>query len=246
MSLVSELKTIADYNPTAYVNNSEPDLDAEHLNKTEQALKRVTDAANDAINALKELEEQKLSLNAIVQTESTATDKVPSSAYLKQALGTINSNLANGYPTKITIKDGLKNSLLKIQGFEDGNAGISLNKDDGTIYRIFLSADGRLRFGKYNNNWSISDVLTNANIQRGRTTVIELPPGEITSKHYTFPKQFSSTPNVVATLFSNSTSIKYGLLTMTVHNITATGFDLRFYNNADIKFAPAVDWIAVS
>ncbi|CAK7012414.1 MAG: hypothetical protein ENTB_04895 [Enterocloster aldenensis] len=95
MSLVSELKTIADYNPTAYVNNSEPDLDAEHLNKTEQALKRVTDAANDAINALKELEKQKLSLNTIVQTESTATDKVPSSAYLKQALGTINSNLGD-------------------------------------------------------------------------------------------------------------------------------------------------------
>ena len=157
-----------------------------------------------------------------------------------------NSNLANGYPLSICIKDELENSLLKIQGFADGNAGISLNKDDGTIYRIFLNADGRLRFGKYNNNWSISDVLTNANIQRGRTTVIELPPGEITSKHYTFPKQFSSTPNVVATLFSNSTSIKYGLLTMTVHNITATGFDLRFYNNADIKFAPAVDWIAVS
>lgn len=121
-----------------------------------------------------------------------------------------------------------------------------MNKADGTIYRLFLNSDGRLRFGKYNNNWSISDVLTNANIQRGRTTLIELPPGEITSKHYTFPKQFSSTPNVVATLFSNSTSIKYGLLTMTVNNITATGFDLRFYNNADIKFAPAVDWIAVS
>ena len=31
----------------------------------------------------------------IVQTESTATDKVPSSAYLKQALGTINSNLGD-------------------------------------------------------------------------------------------------------------------------------------------------------
>lgn len=93
MSLVSELKTIADYNPTAYVNNSEPDLDAEHLNKTEQALKRVTDAANDAINALKELEKQKLSLNAIVQTESTATDKVPSSAYFKQVIDNINSNL---------------------------------------------------------------------------------------------------------------------------------------------------------
>lgn len=33
----------------------------------------------------------------IVQTESTATDKVPSSAYLKQALGTINSNLEGYY-----------------------------------------------------------------------------------------------------------------------------------------------------
>ena len=31
----------------------------------------------------------------IVQTENTATDKVPSSAYLKQALGTINSNLGS-------------------------------------------------------------------------------------------------------------------------------------------------------
>lgn len=34
-----------------------------------------------------------LEKTAIVQTESTATDKVPSSAYLKQALGLINSNL---------------------------------------------------------------------------------------------------------------------------------------------------------
>lgn len=33
----------------------------------------------------------------IVQTENTATDKVPSSAYLKQALGTINSNLEGYY-----------------------------------------------------------------------------------------------------------------------------------------------------
>ena len=113
MSLVSELKTIAYYNPTAYVNNSEPDLDAEHLNKTEQALKRVTDAANDAINALKELEEQKLSLNAIVQTESTATDKVPSSAYLKQALGTINSNLES--KANADTVSGLSADLINVK-----------------------------------------------------------------------------------------------------------------------------------
>lgn len=46
----------------------------------------------------------------IVQTESTATDKVPSSAYLKQALGTINSNLKN----KVDINDIQKGSTQAI------------------------------------------------------------------------------------------------------------------------------------
>jgi len=147
MSLVSELKTIADYNPTAYVNNSEPDLDAEHLNKTEQALKRVTDAANDAINALKELEEQKLSLNAIVQTESTATDKVPSSAYLKQALGTINSNLENCYSLSggILIPDNadLYSDDYKVPGnyYCPGNANAATLKNCPLSKAFILKVD---------------------------------------------------------------------------------------------------------
>ena len=123
------------------------------------------------------------------------------------------------------------------------NTGIGWNKQilypNGNIQRIWIRQQGDGWTGWYS-------TLTNANIQHGRTAVIDLPPGEITSKHYTFPKQFSSPPNVVATLFSNSTLIKYGLLTMTVHNITIAGFDLRFYNNADVKFSPAVNWIAVS
>jgi hypothetical protein len=40
----------------------------------------------------------------IVQVESTATDKVPSSAYIKQALGNINSNLASiGTGTQLAV-----------------------------------------------------------------------------------------------------------------------------------------------
>ena len=136
MSLVSELKTIADYNPTAYVNNSEPDLDAGHLNKTEEALKRVTDAANDAINALKELEEQKLSLNAIVQTESTATDKVPSSAYLKQALGTINSNLSD--KTNTSDFNNLKNSIVMVNV-----TGFAIGIDGNNVIIQWLTGENR-------------------------------------------------------------------------------------------------------
>mgnify|MGYP001755619043 CR=1 FL=1 len=151
MSLVSELKTIADYNPTAYVNNSEPDLDAEHLNKTEQALKRVTDAANDAINALKELEEQKLSLNAIVQTESTATDKVPSSAYLKQALGTINSNLSQ----KANSSD--LTNVSNVAAAANGKVELS----GGPIKIIAYSGDGKWAFQQQYNDGNILSLSIN-------------------------------------------------------------------------------------
>ena len=136
MSLVSELKTIADYNPTAYVNNSEPDLDAEHLNKTEQALKRVTDAANDAINALKELEKQKLSLNAIVQTESTATDKVPSSAYFKQVIDNINSNLSD--KTNTSDFNNLKNSIVMVNV-----TGFAIGIDGNNVIIQWLTGENR-------------------------------------------------------------------------------------------------------
>lgn len=58
----------------------------------------VTTGSNSTVQALIDAIADRvmtklLAKTAIVQTESTATDKVPSSAYIKQALGTINSNL---------------------------------------------------------------------------------------------------------------------------------------------------------
>lgn len=43
---MNNIENIQEYIPTVYVNDSEPDLDETNLNKTEQAIKRVTDAAN--------------------------------------------------------------------------------------------------------------------------------------------------------------------------------------------------------
>lgn len=79
-----------------YVNDSEPDLDETNLNKTEQAIKRVTDAANKAIDALKQLDREKLALSAISNVLSDATDKVPSLALantMQLAINDLNSNL---------------------------------------------------------------------------------------------------------------------------------------------------------
>ena len=93
---MDNIEKIQEYVPTVYVNDSEPDLDETNLNKAEEAIKRVTDAANNAIQALKQLEEEKLSLSAISNVLSDATDKVPSLALVKTLQDQIditNSNL---------------------------------------------------------------------------------------------------------------------------------------------------------
>ncbi|MEY8223121.1 pyocin knob domain-containing protein [Enterocloster aldenensis] len=95
---MNNIENIQEYIPTVYVNDSEPDLDETNLNKTEQAIKRVTDAANKAIDALKQLDREKLALSAISNVLSDATDKVPSLALantMQLAINDLNSNLGD-------------------------------------------------------------------------------------------------------------------------------------------------------
>lgn len=57
-ALADALAKIEVYIPTTWVDNSSPDIDAEHLNKPEQAIKRVTDALNSAVDVIKDLQSQ--------------------------------------------------------------------------------------------------------------------------------------------------------------------------------------------
>ena len=82
------------YNPTNYVNNSEPDIDADNLNKTENKLAETVEKANQIIDALK-------TLISTVQTNSETTVPSSSLAYSmqqeitknKQDIATANTNL---------------------------------------------------------------------------------------------------------------------------------------------------------
>ncbi len=56
VSTYTALSKLAEYVPTKYVNNSEPDLDAEHLNNTEQGLLRVTNLLNGAVDVINDLQ----------------------------------------------------------------------------------------------------------------------------------------------------------------------------------------------
>lgn len=86
-ALADALAKIEAYTPTTWVDNSSPDIDAEHLNKPEQAIKRVTDALNSAVDVIKNLQSQ---------VTKNAGD-----------ISTVNNNLSNSrktvrIPTNIT------------------------------------------------------------------------------------------------------------------------------------------------
>lgn len=93
---IKNLEKMDIYNPTNYVNNSEPDIDADNLNKTENKLEETVAKANEIIDALK-------TLISTVQANSDNTVPSSSLAYAmqqeitknKEDIATANSNLGN-------------------------------------------------------------------------------------------------------------------------------------------------------
>ena len=81
------INPIETYVPTIYVNNSEPDLDETNLNHAEQALKRVTDAANAAILALESLDSAKIDAAKIVNNLLATDTSTVLSGQMGKALG---------------------------------------------------------------------------------------------------------------------------------------------------------------
>ena len=97
VSTYAALSKLADYVPTEYVNNSEPDIDAEHLNNTEQGLLRVTNLLNGAVDVINDLQ-------TTVAKQASAID-------------TLNSNKAEIYRHKHVV-NAVANQAVEIPGTE--------------------------------------------------------------------------------------------------------------------------------
>lgn len=151
---MNDIEKIQEYVPTVYVNDSEPDLNETNLNKTEEALKRVTDAANKAIDALKQLEQEKLSLSAISSVLSDANDKVPSLALvnaMQKEIDETNSNLAkkanSSDLTNISNVAAAANGKVELSGGPikiiayagDGNWSFQQQYGDGVILSLGMN-----------------------------------------------------------------------------------------------------------
>lgn len=94
-ALASVLEKIEAYVPTEYVDNSEPDIDAEHLNHAEQGIMRVTNLLNAAVDVIQGQESRLADAETKIGTAALTGGMTD----LSSGLNTLNSNLT---PSGIT------------------------------------------------------------------------------------------------------------------------------------------------
>ena len=149
---IKNLEKMDIYNPTNYVNNSEPDIDADNLNKTENKLEETVAKANEIIDALK-------TLISTVQANSDNTVPSSSLAYAmqqeitknKEDIATANSNLsqkANSSDlTNVSNVAAAANGKVELSGGPikiiayagDGNWSFQQQYGDGVILSLGMN-----------------------------------------------------------------------------------------------------------
>ena len=92
------------------------------------------------------------------------------------------------------------------------------------------------------------NLLELLGIEHGAIASMTLNGSTTNTLNVTFPRAFASAPDVVATFDStniSSFSGRWDYLTLTVYNVTTTGFTLRVHNGTSTTFSPGIRWIAV-
>lgn len=88
-ALASALAKIEAYVPTEYVDNSEPDIDAKHLNHAEQGIMRVTNLLNAAVDVIQGQESRLADAETKIGTAALTGGMTD----LSSGLNTLNSNI---------------------------------------------------------------------------------------------------------------------------------------------------------
>lgn len=146
-ALADALAKIEVYTPTTWVDNSSPDIDAEHLNKPEQAIKRVTDALNSAVDVIKDLQSQVTKNSGAISDVNNNLSNGSVLANFSPMQGN-EANFCKGYDynnKKFCFNYRGAESQIADYIFGDGKGGVIANlndfvkKDD---LGVFLTASG--------------------------------------------------------------------------------------------------------
>lgn len=157
-ALASALEKIEAYVPTEYVDNSEPDIDAEHLNHAELGIMRVTNLLNAAVDVIQGQESRLADAETKIGTAALTGGMTD----LSSGLNTLNSNMNALTDSSISIPSGspvtgnragakiYQNSFLVLSG----EVGINFtNLKNWTGYNILQCANG----SKYTINFIATD-----------------------------------------------------------------------------------------
>ena len=149
VSTYAALNKLAEYVPTEYVNNSEPDLDAEHLNNTEQGLLRVTNLLNGAVDVINDLQTtvaQQASAIETLNSKITYEEKSFTISFDAGIKGMkIGVNTKNGYMPVSILPVSLPRGTTTVYSFMINNSGeiwaminSAYNEENVTIKLGFL------------------------------------------------------------------------------------------------------------
>lgn len=136
-ALADSLTKITAYVPTTWVDNTEPDIDAEHLNHVEQGIMKVTNLMNSAVDVIKDLQTQVTTLNgeAILTSNKNAIQigqKADINTFKKSGVFICSSN--------VTANTLLNLPLYNVGAFE--LIILDLFKDNKYILQIFINLYG--------------------------------------------------------------------------------------------------------
>lgn len=157
-ALASALEKIEAYVPTEYVDNSEPDIDAEHLNHAERGIMRVTNLLNAAVDVIQGQESRLADAETKIGTAALTGGMTD----LSSGVNSLYSNMNALTDSSISIPSGspvtgnragakiYQNSFLVLSG----EVGINFtNLKNWTGYNILQCANG----SKYTINFIATD-----------------------------------------------------------------------------------------
>ena len=129
VSTYAALNKLAEYVPTEYVNNSEPNIDAEHLNNAEQGLLRVTNLLNGAVDVINDLQ-------TTVAKQASAIEALNSKITYEEKSFTISFDAGI---KGMKIGENMKNGYMPVSILP-----VSLPRGTTTVYSFMINYSGEI------------------------------------------------------------------------------------------------------
>lgn len=160
-ALASALEKIEAYVPTEYVDNSEPDIDAEHLNHAEQGIMRVTNLLNAAVDVIQGQESRLSDAETKVGTAALTGGMTD----LSSGVNSLYSNLDSSY-FKMRVKNTIIALMVEECTFTNGIAYKSLESIFGKTPSFVggvcqASADGNYFFTATKDGANLKIIMSN-------------------------------------------------------------------------------------